>query len=76
MLPTLNRDQKVNLAFGAFATAGAITLATGGAALPFVAAGLLVEAGAATLGAEATKTVLRWIDRRGGKTCYEPPKAD
>lgn len=69
-LPKLDRDTKLNLAFGALCTGGLVTLATGGRALPVIIAGGLAEMAFATIGCEATKTVLRWVDRRGGK--YTP----
>ena len=74
-LPELTREQKVNTAFGMLAGAGALTLATGGLALPVVAAGVLVEGGMALLGANVANTVLNWVDRRGGKTSCEPASA-
>ncbi len=66
-LPKLSREQKVNAGFGLLATAGAITLATGGAALPVVVAGVIAESAFALVGSSAMNTVLNWVDRRGVK---------
>jgi len=57
-IPSVSRDTKVNMAFGAFF---AVTLLTGGAAsVPLV----LASAGSNLLGAELVKGGLNWLNRR------------
>jgi hypothetical protein len=63
-LQNVSRDTKVDLAFGALATATTIVTLMTPVGLPFMAARVIGTVGANLLGAEAVKAGLNWLNRR------------